>query len=135
MVEIRFALGSYLPQLPAAALVDTGIELLEPGSRSLWWPGGRLPLPDLDDAEAFVRRLARDDLIGYDPWVAAVLGDDPVPDRSPRTKQRRIVRATGLSPITIRQIHRADRALELLGQGRSILDTVLTRPATSTSPT
>jgi hypothetical protein len=121
---IRFALGSFLPHLPATSLVDNGIELLEPGSRSIGWPGGRFPLPGLDDAEDFVRRLLRDDLIAYDPWVAGVLRDDPVPDRSRRTWQRRIVRATGLAPGTIRQIHRADRALELLRAGRSILDTV-----------
>jgi AraC-like DNA-binding protein len=45
-------------------------------------------------------------------------------DMSLRTVQRRFLQATGLSPVTIRQINRAQEAMTLLQEGVSILDTV-----------
>ena len=46
----------------------------------------------------------------------------PASGLAPRTLQRRIVRATGLTPGSIRQIRRAQRAVELLSQGMRPLE-------------
>jgi methylphosphotriester-DNA--protein-cysteine methyltransferase len=45
-------------------------------------------------------------------------------DLSPRTFQRHVLKATGLTQRTIRQIERARYAMSLLQRGVSILDTV-----------
>jgi AraC-like DNA-binding protein len=49
--------------------------------------------------------------------VSAVLSDDDLGKLSARSVERRVARATGLTRGTIRQIRRAERALDLLGQG------------------
>jgi len=47
-----------------------------------------------------------------------------LPDLSLRSVQRRFLRATGLTHGLVVQIERAQRAMKLLQQGVSILDTV-----------
>jgi AraC-like DNA-binding protein len=54
--------------------------------------------------------------------VEAALRGEAV-DRSGRSVQRRVRRATGLTRDTIRQIERAERAVALLEHGRSIPET------------
>jgi AraC-like DNA-binding protein len=54
--------------------------------------------------------------------VPAALGDRPDAGRqlqalSTRSVERRVARATGLTRGTIRQIRRADRAIEMLSRG------------------
>ena len=118
---IRFALGTFLPSLPLHRLVDGGLSLPVTGT-SFWLNGRGWDLPDFDDADIFVRRLVREEGLARDPVVEAALSgrDDP----SPRTSQRRFRRATGLTHRTLRQIERAERAVELLDRGATILDAV-----------
>ena len=71
----------------------------------------------------FVERLVREGLLVRDPIVEAVLQNQPQA-LSPRSIQRRFLRATGLTQGSIRQIERARYATTLLQQGVSILDTV-----------
>ena len=72
----------------------------------------------------FVNRLVRQGLILRDPVVAEPLQDD-VDDQSKRTLQRRVARATGLTRSTIRQIARAEKAVEALGNDLSPQDAAL----------
>src|SRR5690242_16302025 len=73
-------------------------------------------LPDYDNAEGFVRRLVRQDVLVRDPVVAAALRDAPA-DVSERTVQRRFLAATGLTRGAIRQISRARQAAVLIQEG------------------
>jgi AraC-like DNA-binding protein len=64
----------------------------------------------------FVDRLVRAGLLVHDPVVPAVLHGG-VEDLSTRAVERRVSRATGLTRGTIRQIRRAEQAVELLSAG------------------
>jgi transcriptional regulator GlxA family with amidase domain len=90
---------------------------LPPASRtSFWLDGSAWEFPGPDNADVFVDRLVRAGLLVHDPVASAALHDD-VEGLSTRSVERRVARATGLTRGTIRQIHRAERAVELLGRG------------------
>ena len=57
-------------------------------------------------------------------WLLFAALRGQVSDLSARSVQRRVLRATGVTQGTLYQIERAKRALMLLQQGTSILDTV-----------
>jgi AraC-like DNA-binding protein len=117
---ITFSLGTCLPHLPVGRLVDGAVEIpdvtggVTGGSFRL--KGSSWRLPGYDDAEAFVRRLVREDILARDPIVAEVLRGGS-PGLSERTLQRRFVAATGLTRGVIRQIERARQAVLLLQEG------------------
>ena len=122
-VGISFTLGAFLPHLPVSALVDDAVTLPETTRTSFWLQGSVWPFPDYDNADTFVERLVRDGLLVRDPVVAAALQGHRT-DRSVRSVQRRVMRATGLTQCAIEQIDRARAAVTLLEHGVSILDTV-----------
>lgn len=120
---IPFQVGTYMPHMPVSSLVDGAITLPEAAGNRVWLNGAAWEIPTFDNADVFVARLAREGILVRDETVAAVLqGRDPL--MSPRAVQYRFLRATGLSHNTIQQIERAKRAMTLLQQGVSILDTV-----------
>jgi methylphosphotriester-DNA--protein-cysteine methyltransferase len=112
-----------MPHLLASGLVDGSIDLPKATSASFWLRGSVWQFPDYENADTFVDRLVRADLLIRDPIVEAVLQNQPQA-LSPRSIQRRFVQATGLTHGAIRQIERARYATTLLQQGTSILDTV-----------
>ena len=121
---IKFKLGVFLPFLPAENLVNGDAILPEAGSqRTFWLNSSAWQLPDFENAETFVQRLARAGLLVTEPVVQATLSDH-TPEVSSRTVRRRFLRATGLTPKTIQQIERAQQAAALLQQGQPILDAV-----------
>jgi Helix-turn-helix domain len=122
-VGIRFKLGTVMPYLPASTLVDQAVDLPDAGSRSFWLQGSAWDCPDFENAEAFVKRLVRDGLVVREPVVDAALYGH-LDDVSARTAQRHILRTTGLTHRSIRQIERARYATTLLQQGNPILDVV-----------
>jgi AraC-like DNA-binding protein len=122
-VGITFRLGTVLPHLPPGMLVDGDVTLPDATRSSFWLVGGTWPFPDYDTADTFVARLVREGLLVQDPVVAAALAGHEA-GLSPRSMQRRIVRATELTRHTIRQIERAHAAAALLAQGVAILDVV-----------
>jgi hypothetical protein len=121
---IDFSVGTFMPVLPPGAVVDRGMTL-SPSTRStVWLDGYRLELPGRDDVDSFVAALVRRDLLVTDPVVANAVGGR-VDDLSVRSVERRVVRATGLTRGGIRQIRRAERAVELLRQGLAPIDVAL----------
>jgi hypothetical protein len=121
---IRFKLGAFMPSLPPGKLLDRrDANLPEATSTSFWLQGSAWEVPNFDNADTFVERLVRQGLLVCDPVVNAVLQGQPQA-WSPRAIQYRFLQATGLTHRTIQQIERARRALALLQQGASILDTV-----------
>jgi methylphosphotriester-DNA--protein-cysteine methyltransferase len=74
--------------------------------------------------DTFINRLAREEVLVCDPIVNAALQNQLEPDAvASRTIRHRFLRTTGLSQVHIRQAQRAHRAVALLEQGVSILDT------------
>jgi hypothetical protein len=121
---IVFSLGTFTPAIPLTQLVDRGITLPAATPNSAWLDGSRWEIPTPENADVFVDRLVRQGLVVRDAVVAdsCQAGVDGV---SARTLQRRVARATGLTRSTIRQIARAEAAVEALGRGVSPADVVL----------
>jgi AraC-like DNA-binding protein len=122
-VGIIFKHGTVLPYLPVDALVNADINLPDASSKSFWLNGSAWQFPNYENADAFVDRLVREELLVRDPIIQAVLYTQPQ-ELSSRSIQRRFLRATGLTQGSIQQIDRAQYATILLQEGRSILDTV-----------
>lgn len=120
---IQFKHGAFIPHLPALNLVNGEVKLPEAGSQSFWLQGTAWQLPTFENAETFIERLAREELLVHDPLIEAALQNQPT-DLTLRQMQRRFLRATGLTHGAISQIERVRKAASLLQQGISIIDTV-----------
>jgi AraC-like DNA-binding protein len=121
---IKFRLGVYMPHLPHAAVRDVETPLPAAAGRAFWLHNSAWQYPDFENADSFVRRLARAGLLAYDPLVEDVLAGHPPRGLSDRTVRHRFLRATGLTQMHVLQAQRANTAAGLLRQGCSILDTV-----------
>ena len=122
-VGIVLKCGAFMPHLPLGNLIDGAVTLPEATSGSFWLHGSAWQFPTYDNADTFIERLADDGALGFDPAVEAKLQGRPS-DLSPRSAQRRFLRATGLTHSAVRQIERARYATVLLRQGASIFDAV-----------
>ena len=115
---IQFGHGTFMPHLDMRRLVDGSVTLPTASPTSFRLDGSTWEIPRPDNADVFVDRLVRAGLLVHDPVVAAALHDDgDVAGLSTRSVERRVARATGLTRGAIRQMARADRAVELLGRG------------------
>ena len=92
-------------------------------ARSFWLSGTTWEYPDFENAETFVRRLARSGVVARDPAVEAAL-QTQTQALSTRSVQRHFRHTTGMTHGRVRQIERARFATTLLRQGISIRDTV-----------
>lgn len=119
---ITFKHGIFMPSLPVYQLVDKEIHLPQTGRNSFQLFGEPWEFPTCENAEVFVDRLMRKDMLAHDKVVDAILQGRPQ-DMSLRSIQRRFLHVTGLSYKTIQQIERARQALSLLQNGTPILDT------------
>ena len=121
---IRFRVGTYFPGLPTAWLLDhRDLHLPTTKDGRFWLEGEAWEIPSYENAEAFVTGLARRGVIAIEPTVeAAIEGDLQLLSR--RSIQRRFLRATGLTHAQFRTIERARLAVELLRDGKGILDAV-----------
>jgi Helix-turn-helix domain len=125
---IRFALGTFMPHVPARNLLDTEMVLPDATSKSFWLGGAAWPFPDHENAEMFVERLVREGVLARDPVVGAASTGRP-PGRppqglSPRTLRHRFLNSTGLAHGAILQVERANRAAAHLRQGVPIPDVI-----------
>jgi hypothetical protein len=124
---VVFAHGTFMPQLDMRRLVDSSVTLPLVSDDAFWLDGAAWELPRADNADVFVERLVRAGLLVHDPIAAAAVrddADDDVDGLSTRSVERRVARATGLTRGTIRQIARAEKAVELLGAGVAALEVV-----------
>ena len=121
---IRFEVGTFMPSLMASGLIDRrDLTLPAATGRSFWLHGSAWEYPSYENAETFVRRLVRAGLLVADRSVEdAVLGRPQ--SLSTRSEQRRVLRVTGMTRGTIRQIRRARHATNLLREGVPIADVV-----------
>lgn len=121
-LAVRFRLGTHLPRIPTATLMDRNdIHLPVLPDGRFWFSGLIWEIPTYDNAESFVARLARAGVIARNHAAdAAVEGD--VDWMSRRSVQRHFRRATGMTFSSYQQIQRARHAASLLIGGSSVLD-------------
>ena len=121
---IMFKLGAFMPHLPVSRVMDRqDVKLPGANSQKFWLQGAAWEFPDFENADTFVERLVRDDLLVQEPVVNTTL-QGAVPDVSLRSVQRRVLQSTGLSHMSLYQIERARFATTRLKQGVPILDVV-----------
>jgi hypothetical protein len=127
-LAIRFKIGTYMPHLRPGVLRDRNDATLPAATDRSFWLGGRAwEYPTVDNAETFVRRLVRDELVVRSPSVTRAGTHSPSDDdhgRALRTVQRQFRHAAGVTRVVVRQIERARRATILLAEGKPISDVV-----------
>jgi AraC-like DNA-binding protein len=123
VLGIAFKLGTFMPHLPPASVVNSDLMLPRASDQAFWLKGAAWQFPKFDDVETFAQWLEREELIVRDPVVSAALQGE-ICNVSPRCLQYRFRSVTGLSQRTILQIERAKRARELLTRGTSVPDTL-----------
>jgi hypothetical protein len=121
---IRFKLGTFMPRfLPGSLRDHRDVNLPHATSRSFWLNGSAWEYPDFENAETFVKRLAKTGLLAHESAVdAALKGEGRV--LSLRSTQRYFLRSTGVTHAAFRKIERARYAAHLLKEGVAILDVV-----------
>jgi AraC-like DNA-binding protein len=121
---IRFRVGTYFPGLPTSRLLDhRSLHLPTTRDGRFWLEGEAWEIPGYENAEVFVTRLAKRGVIAIEPAVEAVIeGARHLLSR--RSLQRHFLRATGITYAQFRKIERARHAVELLRNGKGILDVV-----------
>lgn len=120
---IHFRLGTFMPNLPPGQLVDGSRVLPSTSDRSFHLNGGIWEVPAQHNADVFVDRLVRQGLLAHEPLIGAVLQGE-ASRLSVRSVERHLKRATGLTRGLIRQITRAEQAVELLHRNVSPSETV-----------
>ena len=120
---IKFKLGVYLPHMPALDLWIAKRRCRTLPTPTFYLHGATWQFPRFDNADTFVRRLARAQDLLRDPVVSAAL-HGRTQDSAMCTVRHHFHHTTGLSQRHIAQIERAQRAASLLGQGVPILDVV-----------
>jgi AraC-like DNA-binding protein len=120
---IKFKLGSFMPHLPTRHFLNNETTLPNAAFNRFWLKGTAWQLPDFENADTFINRLFKEEILAYDSMIHTALQGQPS-NISPRTIRHRFLQATGLPQNYIRQYERARHAEALLQQGYSILDTV-----------
>jgi AraC-like DNA-binding protein len=120
---IRFKAGTFMPQLPIGRLMDGhDVNLPRASKRRFHLHGAAWEIPNFENAETFVARLATAGIITRDPAVEAALQGDSQA-LSLRSAQRHFLHATGMTCARLRQIERARHATHLLRRGVPIAET------------
>ena len=117
-------LGTFMPAVSLAHLVGRADVRPNATSRTFWLAGSRWEIPTPENADVFVDRLMRQEILGEDRFVARSLQAEDAAV-SLRTMQRRVRRATGMTQSTIRQITRAHEAVDALACGALPVDVAI----------
>jgi len=121
---VRFRLGTHLPGISTATLLDHRSIVLPTAADGRFWLARRWwEPPTYDNAEGCAAMLAAGGIIGRDRLVEVVL-DGGDAELSVRSVQRRFLQFTGLTRNALRQIERARHAAHLLQGGAGVLDVV-----------
>jgi hypothetical protein len=116
-IGIHFKLGTCMPLIPNGSLRDRNdLTLPEASGRTFYLNGSAWEYPSFENAETFVKRLIKKELIVMDTCVENALRGQPE-QLSQRTEQRHFLRTTRMTRATIRQIERAREATSLLRAG------------------
>jgi AraC-like DNA-binding protein len=121
-IGIVFKRGVFMPPVPKIDLVNDAIHLSASTSDTFSFQSRSWQLPDFENADTFVNRWMRADLLAQDQVVTDVLRGQ-TQYLSLRSIQRRFLHVTGLTYKAIQQIERARQALALLQSGVPIPET------------
>ena len=117
MMGVVFKLGTIMPQLAVADIVDKGITMPAAAKNRFWLYGSSWQIPDFENIDTFIAKLTRQGGLAHEPVVAKALAQDSPKGLSTRSMQRQFLRTTGMTRNTVRQIERARSALLLMQQG------------------
>jgi len=123
-LSISFKPGVFMPRLPASCMIDRGLLHATPSSRTFRIEQETLEIPTFDNAEGLVDRLVRRELIVRDEIVEGVVEGRPRAIH-PRSVQRHFLESMGMTAKRLQQIQRACRAIELLTNGKRVVDVAL----------
>jgi len=123
-LSISFKPGVFMPNAPGSVMVDRGLERPTPSQRAFWLDQDQFEIPTFENAEGLVQRLAGRGLLVRDEIVEGVVDRRPRAI-TPRSAQRHFFHALGITAKQLAQIDRACKAVELLGQGRRVVDVAL----------
>jgi hypothetical protein len=123
-LSTSFKPGVFMPRLPGKRMIDRGLLHPVPSRRTFWLEQDELELPTFDNAEGLVDRLIRRELIARDEIVEGVVEGRPRAIH-PRSVQRHFLESMGMTAKRLEQIRRACRAIELLAEGRQVVDVAL----------
>ena len=120
-MSVSFKPGVFMPMLPGARMLDRAFVRPNVGGRAFWLDGDVLEVPTFENAEGLVQRLARRGLLTQDQVVLRMLDGDRRA-LTARTAQRHFRQAVGVTYKGLHQMLRAQRAIDLLHAGQSIID-------------
>jgi AraC-like DNA-binding protein len=119
--NIRFRPGVYLNGKNARAMLDAHVRLIATGRQTFWFGSAPFSTPTFETAEDFVLDLLHQQILSYDPVIAAALsGQDK--GFSERTIQHHFLNTIGLSHKFLAQIRRAEKASQLLQRGHTAME-------------
>ena len=121
--NIRFRPGIYLTGRKPREMLDAHLQFAAKNRRTFWLGSIPFSVPTFETAEEFVSELLRLRFLAHDPLVATVLAGGET-SGSERTIQHRFLHSVGLSYKFLAQVHRAERAVSLLQQGKNVMDVV-----------
>lgn len=118
---IRFKSGIIFTGIPVADMVDVTKPLPMPTEDTFVLQDVTWKLPTYENVDDFLSGMEEGGLLSFDPVVRDVL-ENKVVKMSARSIQRHFTRAIGLSPRCVKQITSARQAVELLLQGKSLVE-------------
>jgi hypothetical protein len=123
LLWIKLKLGTFMPHLPTKYFLNSETPLPAATRASFWLQGSAWQFPNYENADTFVSKLVRENVLVHDEVIGAALGNK-LRDAPDRTIRHHFLHATGLSQGHIRKLQRAQKAADLLRRGTPILDTV-----------
>ena len=119
---IRFRPGAFMTQAPALAMRNVVDILPLQGPHHFVLFDHIFALPSFETADELVDELEQLGFLGHDAVVSATLREERAPRMTNRSVQRRFLQATGMSPTSHRRIEQAQKAVDLLRSGHSLLE-------------
>jgi hypothetical protein len=121
ILTISFRPNAFMPLMPGEVMRNEGVILDRFGRRDFWIGTEVREIPTLENADVFVERLVRDEIVQTNPIVASIVEGHPKA-MSERTAQRHFLRTTGLTYKHFTLIQRAQKAISLLRAGQRAAD-------------
>ena len=109
--------SAFMPLMPGELMRDEGVLLEKFGPNDFWIGTDVREIPNLENADVFVDRLIRQEIVQSNDVVASILGGRPRA-MSERTMQRHFLKTTGLTYKSFTLVERAQKAVSLLRLGR-----------------